>query len=96
MLQEWKSNVPSTAETNRAYPRHLPPVTAMDFESRIQGSLKNVKILPQRSKYTMSVFKVASIILGTVMTSVFAANVIIVHDKEAFLKELIKKRDDLL
>jgi hypothetical protein len=71
-------------------------VTALDYESRIQASLKNTKILNTKTKYTMSVFRIASIILGSVITTVYAGNVIIVYDKEKYIKDLIQKRDDLL
>jgi hypothetical protein len=96
-VREWKSNVPvSPTEAAKAYPRHLPPVTAMDYESRIQASLKNTKSFNTRIKYTMTLFRIASIILGSVISTVYVGNVIIVNDKEAYIKELIKKRDDLL
>lgn len=96
-LKQWRSNVPQqVAEAQKAYPRHLPPVTAMDYESRIQSLLTNTTVLHSRAKYTWTVFRVASIILGSVMTTVYAANVIIVYDKETYIKDLIKKRDELL
>ena len=44
----------------------------------------------------MSVFRISSIILGSVMATVYAANAIIVYDKETYLEELIRKRDGLL
>ena len=95
-LQEWRSGkLPSIAETNKAYPTHLPPVTALDYESRIQKSLKKT-VVSSRLKYTMSVFRISSIILGSVMATVYAANAIIVYDKETYLEELIRKRDGLL
>ena len=81
-----------------AYPLNQPPVTALDFQSRIQKLIQpsSKANFFKKLKYVRNVFGASTVILFTVVATVYLANVSFVDKKERQVKELILKRAHLL
>ena len=91
----------------KAYPPDAPPATVLDYRSRIMdqlhSSVSKSSLLGrlwyryQRPlNYTTSVVRVASTILGLTIVSVYAANVVVVYEKEARIEWLQSQKVHLM